>query len=263
VAKKNTDIDMDLTEALPEDLGGTEQEESSNYVPATRQGMGMMAPGDAVVLDMDGVRPPFLTLVHGTSQKLVERFNAGDLVLKGDHLVCAKGSKMQCIILAIDQYQKERLSSDAWGEGKRPRTFKTKEEAAAAGLCVTWDDKTGRKPEVSPAMDLILLIRRGEGINDALFGVDLGIEDNGKPTEFGFCLLSVDKTGAKLDQLDAFPQGQVVSRGTWAMIGQQKHGMRRLPRDQPLMQIAGGDGVGPGQLLDLGSVERGALFDLR
>ncbi|MFY9547323.1 hypothetical protein, partial [Miniphocaeibacter sp.] len=80
--------DMDLTEGVPEELGGQEDTTENNYVPATRQGMGMMNPEDAVVLDMDGVRPPFLSLVHGTSKELIEKFNAGDLVLKKEHCVC-------------------------------------------------------------------------------------------------------------------------------------------------------------------------------
>ena len=188
--------DMDLTEGVPEELGG-QGEADNNYVPATRQGMGMMNPEDAVVLDMDGVRPPFLSLVHGTSKELIEKFNAGDLVLKKEHCVCKKGERVQAILIAIDQYQKERLSQEAWGEGRTPRTFKTKEEAAAAGLCVVWDDRKGLKPDVGPAMDVVLLLRRNEGVSDALFGVDLGIEDDGKPTEWGFALLSLDKTAYK------------------------------------------------------------------
>ena len=196
-AAPDQDPDADLTAGAPADLPGDEPGETKNYLPAVRQGMGLMPPGEPIVLDMDGVRPPFLSLVHGTSKELIEKYNAGDLVLKKEHLVCKKGDKMQCIILAIDQYQKERISQEDWAEGKRPRTFKTKQEAADAGLCVVWDDKKGLKPEVSPAMDLVMLIRRNEGISDALFGVDLGIEDAGKPTDWAFALMSLDKTAAK------------------------------------------------------------------
>lgn len=197
MAKKNNEpeADVDLTEPLPEELGGGAQEDQ-NYLPATRQGMGIAAPGD-VVLDMDGVRPPFLTLVHGTSKELIERFNAGDLVLKKEHCVAKKGESVQAILLAIDQYQKQRLTQEQWAAGVTPRTFKTKQEAADAGLCTVWDDAKGLKPEVGPAMDVVLLLRRNEGVSDALFGVDLGIEDGGKPTEWGFALLSLDKTAYK------------------------------------------------------------------
>lgn len=187
-------VDMDLTEGVPEELGGQE-EADHNYVPATRQGMGMMNPEDAVVLDMDGVRPPFLSLVHGTSQKLVEKFNAGDLVLKSDYCVCKKGDRVQAILLAIDQYTKQRLTKEEWDAGVKPRTFKNKQEAAEAGFQTEWIDGVG--PNVGPAMDIVLLLRRNEGVSDALFGVDLGIEDGGKPTEWGFALLSLDKTGYK------------------------------------------------------------------
>lgn len=188
-------VDMDLTEGVPEELGGQEDTTENNYVPATRQGMGMMNPADNVVLDMDGVRPPFLSLVHGTSKELIEKFNAGDLVLKKEHCVCKKGERVQAILIAIDQYQKERLDQAAWAEGRRPRTFKNKQEAAAAGLRTEWEGDIG--PDVGPAMDIVLLLRRNEGVSDALFGVDLGIEDGGKPTEWGFALLSLDKTGYK------------------------------------------------------------------
>ena len=197
MAKKNNEpeADVDLTEPLPEELGGGAQEDQ-NYLPATRQGMGIAAPGD-VVLDMDGVRPPFLTLVHGTSKELIERFNAGDLVLKKEHCVAKKGESVQAILLAIDQYQKQRLTQEQWAAGVQPRTFKTKQEAADAGLCTVWDDAKGLKPEVGPAMDVVLLLRRNEGVSDALFGVDVGIEDGGKPTEWGFALLSLDKSAYK------------------------------------------------------------------
>lgn len=198
VAKKDTnqEADIDLTEPLPEELGGG-ADDTQSYVPATRQGMSLAEPGD-VVLDMDGVRPPFLSLVHGTSQELVQHFNAGDLVLKKEHCVCKKGDRLQAILIAIDQYQKERLTQEQWAARVTPRTFKTKQEAADAGLCVVWDDRKGLKPEVGPAMDIIMLIRRNEGVSDALFGVDLGIEDGGKPTEWGFALLSLDKTAYKV-----------------------------------------------------------------
>lgn len=197
-AAPSQEPDADLTAGAPVDLPGDDAGETQNYLPSVRQGMGVALPDDGELMDLEGVRPPFLTLVHGTSKELIERFNAGDLVLKKEHCVCKKGDRLQAVFLARDQYQKERISQDDWGEGRRPRTFKTKEAAAAAGLCVVWDDAKGLKPEVGPAMDLVMLIRRNEGVSDALFGVDLGIEDGGKPTEWGFCLLSLDKTAYKV-----------------------------------------------------------------
>lgn len=190
--------DVDLMAGVPADLPGDEAGETQNYLPSVRQGMGVALPSDAALMDLEGVRPPFLTLVHGTSKELIEKYNAGDLVLKKEHCVCKKGDRMQAILLAKDQYVKERIEQAEWGEGRRPRTFKNKEEAAAAGLCVVWDDAKGLKPQVGPAMDLVMLIRRNEGVSDALFGVDLGIEEGGKPTEWGFCLLSLDKTAYKV-----------------------------------------------------------------
>ncbi len=190
--KNNQEADLDLTEPLPAGLGGADDRQS--YVPATRQGMGLAEPGD-VVLDMDGVRPPFLTLVHGTSKELIERFNAGDLVLKKEYCVCPKGGRVQAILLAIDQYKKQRLTQEQWAAGETPRTFKTNQEAKEAGFRTEWEGDVG--PEVGPAMDIVLLLRRNEGVSDALFGVDIGIEDGGKQTDWGFALLSLDKTGYK------------------------------------------------------------------
>ena len=214
MAKKNNEAapageaDVDLMAGAPADLPGDDAGETKNYLPAVRQGMGVALPSDAELMDLEGVRPPFLTLVHGTSKELVEKFNAGDLVLKKEHCVCPKGQRLQAILLAKDQYQKERIEQADWAEGRRPRTFKTKEAAAAAGLCVVWDDAKGLKPQVGPAMDLVMLIRRNEGVSEALFGVDLGIEEGGKPTEWGFCLLSLDKTAYKVFMNDV---GQTVN----------------------------------------------------
>ena len=192
MAKKHIEADMDLVEGLPED---TETQTENNYVPATRQGMGVMAPSDAVVLDMDGVRPPWLKLVHGTSKKAIEAgFDLGDLVLKDTYRVAKKGERLQAIFVVIDQYFKVR----EFVEGQRAVTFKTLEAAAAAGYNTKWDDAQGLKPEVSRAMDIIMLIRRNKDANDALFGVPLGIEDEGQPTEWGWALLSLDKTNYRL-----------------------------------------------------------------
>lgn len=197
--------DLDLTEPLPEGLGGQpEDRDGGSYVPATRRdSMSLQTEGDSAGMSMEGVRPPYLSLVHGTSQELLEKgFNAGDLVLRKEFAVAARGKKLQAIILAYDEYVKERLSQDQWAAKVQPRTFKTMQDAANAGLCTVWDDAKGLRPEAGPAMDLVMLIKRNEGVSDALFGVDLGIQEEGRETDWGFALLSLDKGGCKVFKSD-------------------------------------------------------------
>ena len=185
------EADLDLTEGLPADDAG---QEGGDYVPAVRRSMSLQAPGQPQLMDMEGVTPPYLSLVHGTSKELLKAgFNAGDLVLKKTYCAAPRGRPLQAIILRWDDYQKERLTKEQWDAQVRPRTFKTREEAIAAGLNGTWDDAKGLKPEFSPAADYLLLVKRNEGVSDALFGLDLGIEMDGQPTDWGFALLSVDK----------------------------------------------------------------------
>ena len=192
--KAEESVDVDLPAGAPAGLPGDGDETTPSYVPAVRQGLGVELPSDEVVMDMEGVQAPWLKLVHGTSKKLLEaNFNLGELVLKDAYCVCQKGHRLQAIILSYDEYYKER----AYVEGKRAATFKTLKEAADAGFSTVWDDAKGLKPEVSRAMDLLLLIRRNEGVSDALFGVDIGVEEGGKPTDWAFALLSLDKGNYK------------------------------------------------------------------
>lgn len=190
---------IDLMEGVPEELrGDPENTESAGsggtYLPVARTGMALDAP--APDLNMDGVKPPYLSLVHGTSKELIERFNAGDLVLSKETCVCPKGQKLSAIMLFIDQYQKERVSQAQWEEGLRPRIFKNKDEAKAQGLQTEWIGDTG--PDVSPAMDIILLVKRNEGVNPGPFGIDIGVDEGGKPTEWALCMLPVDKTAYRV-----------------------------------------------------------------
>jgi hypothetical protein len=198
--KPAPEADLDLTEGLPADDAG---QEGGDYVPAVRRSMSLQAPGQPQLMDMEGVTPPYLSLVHGTSKELLKAgFNAGDLVLKKAYCVAPRGRTLQAIILRWDDYQKERLSKEQWDAQVRPRTFKTREEAIAAGLNGVWDDAKGLKPEFSPATDYLLLIKRNEGVSDALFGLDLGIEMDGQPTDWGFAIMSLDKGTQKTFKSD-------------------------------------------------------------
>lgn len=171
-----------FAEPLPEGLGG----EGSSYVPAMRQGNMLAASDDALPIDMTGVRPPYLTITHGVGGG-AEKFNPGDLVLAKENLVCPKGSALEVVILKVDQYLKQRLTNDEWNAGIRPQTFKTKEDAKAAGFRTEWENNVG--PDVSPAMDIGLLIRKPTDVVCALFGID-SIDDHA----YALAILSLDKT---------------------------------------------------------------------
>lgn len=204
--KQKTPEPIELVEAIPEGLGGEEAGAEaaavgSTYVPALRAGMALEQPGPSA-LDMTGIRPPYLSLVHGTSKDLLEKFNQGDLVLSKDFAAARKGEAMPAIILGIDQFWKERVTQDQWNDGRRPRIFRNKEEAREAGLRVDWEGDIG--PDAGPAMDVLLLIRKPKDRECGLYGVDIGIMDGGNPTEWAICLMSFDKTGYRVMANDTF-----------------------------------------------------------
>lgn len=184
MAKKAT---VDLTEAVPADLGGDEQQHS--YVPATRSS-GALVQSGPVALDLTGVRPPFLQMVYGPGiGKLSEDFDARDLVLNGKYCVAKKDDRLTAIFLNVAQYVKEYMTRDDFTEGKTPATFANMAEAKAAGFQTNWGPRgSGIKPEVSRAMDITMLIRKPEGSDCPLFSINIGDEH-----EYALCLLSVDK----------------------------------------------------------------------
>jgi hypothetical protein len=139
--------------------------------------------------NLEGARPPYLALVHGVGEAAAN-FNPGDLVLHKEYLVCPKGKKLDIVILKIEQYLKQRVSNDDWQAGVRPSTFATKADAQAAGLRTDWENGMG--PDVSPAMDMNILIRKPADVVCGLFGIDIG-DDH----EYAIARLSSDKTAYK------------------------------------------------------------------
>ena len=190
---------------------------------AVRENMSLLANPGEVVLPMDGVRPPFLQLAHATSTSLdMNRFNAGDLVLNKDFLACPKGQKLDVVILNLRRYFKEYLSQDQKDEGMRERQFATEKEAEAAGLNMKWGPQgSGIKPQASVAFDMILLIRKPDGVESGLYGVDIGIEGpGGKPTEWAICRASFDKVNGNLmkNDLTLTVNTKLRSTGVWAAM---------------------------------------------
>lgn len=204
MANKQNKSVIDLVEDIPAELAGPEDTAAETGV-ALREPMSLLAtPGDQL-LPMDGIRPPFLQLAHATSTSLdMNRFNAGDLVLNKDFCACPKGQKLDVVILNFQRYFKEYLSQGQKDEGMRERRFASEKEAEDAGLNMKWGPKgSGIKPEASVAFDMILLVKKPEGQESGLYGVDIGIDGvNGKPTEWAICRASFDKTNGNLMKND-------------------------------------------------------------
>jgi hypothetical protein len=178
---------QNFAEEVPEELNDEFNTEEYETTALAQRGSGaLINPNAADDLDMEGVRPPYLTLVHGVGEA-AETFNPGDLVLQKEYLVCPKGEKLDVIILNIEQFFKQRISNEDWQAGVRPEIFPTKAAAQAAGLQTEWDNDVG--PDVSPAMDLVLLIRKPEDVVCGLFGIDIG---DGQ--EYAIAKMSSDKT---------------------------------------------------------------------
>jgi len=177
-----------FAEEIPDELNSEETFEVETNLPAKRTtSTALINPNAALEFNLEGVRPPYLTLVHGTSQS-ASTFNAGDLVLAKENLVCPRGKTIDVVILNIRQYQRQRVNNEDWKAGVRPAEFDTVKQAKEAGFQTEWVNGVG--PEVSPAMDLVLLLRKPKDIVCGLFGIDIG-----DGNEYAICQMTADKTG--------------------------------------------------------------------
>ena len=229
--------DADLTAGAPVDLPGDDAGES---LALRREPMSLLADPDECGLPMDGVRPPFLQLAHTSSSSLdMEKFTAGDLVLAKDFLACPKGGKLDVIILNYDRYLKEYLSQAEKDEGRIERRFKTVAEAVAAGLNMEWGPKgSGIKPDASVAFDMILLIRKPDGAESGLYGVNIGIDDaEGKPTEWAICRTSLDKINGTLmkNTLTIPVNTKLRGIGIWAAMWEWQTGIYETSKYKPFV----------------------------
>jgi hypothetical protein len=190
MTKKNTEeFDASQAATLVEDAPAELlHPDEDRQLPAVRGPLDLDAPAS---LDTSDIPPPRLQLTHGVGA-LAESFNPGDLVLDKEHLVCPKGSKIEAIMLRIDQFYREILSREAWEANEFPRNFEgpdlatCKQRAQAAGLRVDWEGDIG--PDAGPAMDIVLLLRQPKGLSCPLFAIKL---DDGEP--WAIAQLSADK----------------------------------------------------------------------
>lgn len=198
------------------DTDGSDVAATPGFIPALRRNEAVAIDTGSGVVDVTGIRPPFLSIVHGVG-KLAETFNPGDLVLGGEHLLATKDSALNVIVLKYNQFVKESLTPDQYGAGMYPRVFQNKEAAAAAGLRIEWGPNS-EKPEADFALDMMLLIEKPEKIECGMFGIELG----GKP--YALALASFDKTAYK-SVANTFLQSMVFAmRGKkpWAGVWQLK-----------------------------------------
>ena len=124
-----------------------------------------------VDLDIGAIQLPRLQLTYGVG-RLAEHFAPGDLVLGGDNLLAHKGESLEIIILSLDQFWKEYLSSEMYQSGLLPRSFGSKEEVLANGGTVKWVQGQD-KPTFKPALDIKMLIAKPDGLTCGLFAIDL------------------------------------------------------------------------------------------
>lgn len=142
------------------------------------------------------IRIPRLETAYGVG-KFVERgVPQGSLVLGGDNVLVGLNTPLTITLLSATVYWKEYINADAWAAGIKPRVFASGKEVLANGGTVAWgslNPATGKNypPTFSKAMDMRILIRKPEGIECGLFGLDL---DNGL---WAPAIWTVDKTGYK------------------------------------------------------------------
>ena len=165
------------------------EEPANSNLPSVRAAMALGAvTGETKSSDL---KIPYLSIAYGVG-KLAENFNAGDLVLGGEHFLVKRKEPLTVVILSAVKYFKERLSQADFGAGLRPRSFMTEDEVKAAGGTTEYrNDPDGKRiaPSFGPAMDFKLLLQKPAALDQGVFGLEL----DGKfytPAYF-----SVDKSG--------------------------------------------------------------------
>lgn len=119
---------------------------------------------------------PYLGMAYGVGGLSEAGFAPGSLVLGKEHLLAEKGEPIRLIVMSFEEYFKEYVTSAEWTAGKRPRVFRTEEEAKAAGLSTRYNQDTGQLPQAPQAMVWTTLIEKPEKVTCPLFC----IEANGK-----------------------------------------------------------------------------------
>lgn len=195
-AKKKTEVEepevVDALAMARQELPSDEPE----LLPPAVVGSGALMQEGPIDIDLSTLRPPYMQIAYGVG-KLAENFNPGDLVLAREYCLASRGDKpgLEVIILNLTQFQKEYLSREAFTAGERPRVFATKQEASAAGLQTEWI--AGRGPEVSPACEMTLLIRKPDDVSCDIFALNM---DGG---EWAIARCGLDKTAYAVFMKDA------------------------------------------------------------
>jgi hypothetical protein len=148
------------------------EETTDVALPSVRSAMTLGA--SAGEIDQSDLKIPYLSIAYGVG-RLSEKFNPGDLVVGGEHLVAHKTERIRIVILSDVKYFKERLNQTDYANGLRPRSFLTKEEVLQNGGTYEWvETETGRvAPTFGPALDMKVLIEKPEEIDESIFGLDI------------------------------------------------------------------------------------------
>ena len=172
-------------ERLPDEVSPP----SGQLVPASSS-HALMDANCAENLNLAGLRLPYLSITHGVGDAAAT-FNPGDLVLAKENLVCPKGKTIEAIILNLDQYFRQYLTPEEYKSGASQASFKTLDDAAAAGFRTQWETVGGCRvgPDVRPALDLTLLLRKPEGLVCSMFCIEIG-----DGHEYAMCKFTADKT---------------------------------------------------------------------
>jgi hypothetical protein len=96
-------------------------------------------------------------------------FTSGDFVLADETILW----QLDCpdIEITILRAHKNFIEKTEYGSADMGRIFESIEEAAAAGLTVTWGPNN-EPPDIAPQLNLLVLIKQGEGVESELFNLE-------------------------------------------------------------------------------------------
>lgn len=222
----NPNVDANLEEAS----------ENTN-LPTVRAAMAVgVSAGEVDVTDL---KIPYLSIAYGVG-KLAEKFNPGDLVIGGEHLIAKKNEKIKLVILSDVTYWKERLSQQDYANGMRPRSFLTKEEVLAEGGTVDWvqTDRGRVAPTFGKAMDLKILIQKPDHLEAGIFGIE--IEDKKyTPAYFSVDKSAFTRVGKEIiTSKSLYLAGKSVMHGVW-QLWTETQSINGNPTVVPMIRLDG------------------------
>jgi len=139
-----------------------------------RQSTAMAAVGEVQgELSRSDIMLPRLQFIQSVGP-LSREFTPGDIVLSKEVRIAPRDQNITLVVLSMKKYFQERFDKFDLN-GPRPLRFDTEADVLKAGLVLDWDfPKKGCRPTAEPLADIVVLIKKPEGVNSPVFSIEVG-----------------------------------------------------------------------------------------